>query len=108
MTVRELIEELEEFARHYGDDIKVVVNRSLKGSQPMYIKANGAYPAISREGKDYGYSSGYLDFLHDIIDEIPTREEFEEWLREGDTDYLTYEEFLEDNNIVVDLCVISN
>lgn len=43
MTVRELIEELETFARHYGDDIKVVVNRSLKGSQPMYIKANGAY-----------------------------------------------------------------
>jgi len=73
MTVRELIEELEEFAIIHGDDIEVAINRNGR-EYPVYVHATGAFPANTSSP---GYSSGYFKYLDDDSDEdIPTRSEF--------------------------------
>jgi len=65
MKIRELIEELEDFADQYGDDIHVVVNRNAR-DYPVYIMSSGVYPAYARQIT----SSGYFEYLDEDEEDI--------------------------------------
>lgn len=64
MTIRELMEELEDFADEYGDEIEVAVNRNGR-AYPVYILTSGVYPAHTRRIEHSGYFS-YLDDEDDL------------------------------------------
>jgi len=64
MKVRELIEELEQFAETFGN-LEVAVNRNGR-DYPVFIKASGAFPAHTNQLRE---NSGYFTY-EDTPEEI--------------------------------------